>query len=283
MAISLSDSMRSSLVALTSINDDMSVSQTRLATGKKINTAADNAAVYFQAKSLTDRAASLEVNNSAMSLGLKTIAAGVEGLTNIKKIMSAQLSSMQNAKTGSNDERKAVADAFRTMLGQINGYVNDADVLGQGNLLKGNKLTLKMNDDGSSTQDVKLSAAVDATTLGFDYTAATGVSTDATNNFQDTAAGNTELDDAITLMSAALSKVNTSALSLGYQNSVINSRMDFNKTLLSALKDGADSLTAADISEEAAKVGAAQTRQSFVMNGLSITKQSEQNLLQLMR
>ena len=283
MAISLSDSMRASLVSLASINDDMSVSQNRLATGKKISSAADNAAVYFQAKNMTDRAVNLDTNTATMGLGLKTISAGAEGLANIKKIMSAQLSSMKNAKTGTNDERRAVADSFRTMLGQINGYVNDADVLGQGNLLKGSTLTLKMNDDGTSTQDVKLSAAVDATTLGFDYTAATGISTDATNNFQDTAAGNTELDAAITLMTTALSKVNTSALSLGYQNSVVSSRMDFNKTLISALKDGADSLTAADVSEEAAKVGAAQTRQSFVMNGLSITKQSEQSLLQLMR
>ena len=99
-----------------------------------------------------------------MALGLKTIAAAVEGLANMRKIMTAQLSSMKSAKIGTNDERRAVADAFRTMLSQINGYVNDADVLVQGNLLKGDTVTMKMNADGTSTQAVKLAGATDATT-----------------------------------------------------------------------------------------------------------------------
>ncbi|PSC05222.1 hypothetical protein SLNSH_10450 [Alsobacter soli] len=278
MTISISDTMRSSLVALATVNTDLTVSQSRLATGKKVNSAADGAAVYFQAQSMTDRAASLDKTNSQMALGLKSISAGVEALSSMKKVMDVQLDSMKNALTGSTAQRKAAADAFRTVLSQVNSYVNDANVLGQGNILKGAAITFKLNEDGSSTQDIKLSSAMDAKSLGFGFDA-TGKSTDASGNF----ATDVELNAAITKMTAALDAVNTASMSLSYQNSVVSARADFNKSMLSVLKDGADTLTAADVNEEAAKVGAAQTRQSFVLNGLSITRQSEQSLLQLMR
>ena len=58
-AILLSEQVRSSLSSLKQTNDLLSITQNRLATGKKVNSANDNPAVFFAASALNNRAADL--------------------------------------------------------------------------------------------------------------------------------------------------------------------------------------------------------------------------------
>ena len=57
--ILLSTSVRSSLSSLQQTNDLLSTTQSRLATGKKVNSAFDNPSVFFAASALNNRAADL--------------------------------------------------------------------------------------------------------------------------------------------------------------------------------------------------------------------------------
>ncbi len=80
--ITLSSSMRSNLLSLRNISTLMNKTQNILSTGKKVNSAIDNATSYYQARSLTNRASDLNSLLDSMSQGIQTIQAAVTGLEN---------------------------------------------------------------------------------------------------------------------------------------------------------------------------------------------------------
>ena len=80
-SITLTASMRSNLNSLKNISKQMSSTQERLSTGKKVNSAIDNASSYYQARALTNRASDLDALLDAMGQGIQTIQAATQGLT----------------------------------------------------------------------------------------------------------------------------------------------------------------------------------------------------------
>ena len=72
--------MRSNLSSLKSIATQMDRTQDILSTGKKVNSAIDNATNFYQARALTNRAADLNALLDAMGQGIQTIQAATEGL-----------------------------------------------------------------------------------------------------------------------------------------------------------------------------------------------------------
>ena len=80
-SITLTASMRSNLNSLKNISKQMNTTQERLSTGKKVNSAIDNASSYYQARALTNRASDLDALLDAMGQGIQTIQAATQGLT----------------------------------------------------------------------------------------------------------------------------------------------------------------------------------------------------------
>ena len=72
--------MRSNLLSLKNIATQMNRTQNILSTGKKVNSAIDNASSYYQARSLTNRANDLNSLLDSMSQGIQTIQAATKGL-----------------------------------------------------------------------------------------------------------------------------------------------------------------------------------------------------------
>ena len=72
--------MRSNLLSLKNIATQMNKTQNILATGKKVNSAIDNASNYYQARSLTNRANDLNALLDSMSQGIQTIQTATQGL-----------------------------------------------------------------------------------------------------------------------------------------------------------------------------------------------------------
>ena len=90
--ITLNASMRSNLLSLKNIATQMDKTQLILATGKKVNSAIDNASSYYQARSLTNRAADLTALLDSMGQGIQTIEAanvGIEKATSILEQMTS--------------------------------------------------------------------------------------------------------------------------------------------------------------------------------------------------
>lgn len=73
----------------------MSMTQNRLATGNKVNTAVDNPNSYFTAQGLNNRASDLSTLQDSMSLAVQTVNAASQGIDGITKLV-AQAKSIAN-------------------------------------------------------------------------------------------------------------------------------------------------------------------------------------------
>ncbi len=78
--ISLTASMRSNLLSLQNTQSLMDMTQERLSTGKKVNSAIDNPSSYYTSQSLTNRANDLSALLDSMGQGIQTIQAANEGI-----------------------------------------------------------------------------------------------------------------------------------------------------------------------------------------------------------
>lgn len=116
------------LNSLNRINQQMNVHALRLATGKRINSAADDAAGFTIAKKLDVRSQGLGVaiDNIGSAKNLMTVAEG--HLTNISDILAKMKSKAQQAAndTLSTAERNAILSELQELNNQINSEVEQA-------------------------------------------------------------------------------------------------------------------------------------------------------------
>jgi flagellin-like hook-associated protein FlgL len=170
--------------------------------------------------------------------------------------------------------RQSLLNQFNNLLSQLNKVAGDSGYNGI-NLLNGDKLSVKFNENGTSSIDVQ---AIDTAGAAFAITASNlGVNTQSTSNF----ASNSTLDTLSTTLTTALTTLRTQASSLGSQLSVVQTRQDFTKSMINTLQTGADNLVLADTNEEGANLLALQTRQSLSTTALSLSAQADQAVLRL--
>ena len=95
-AVTLSAAVRSNLLSLQNTAALLDTTQTRLATGNKVNSALDNPTSYFTASSLNSRASDLGNLLDGVSNAIQTIQAASDGIGSITKLVqSAQATANQ--------------------------------------------------------------------------------------------------------------------------------------------------------------------------------------------
>ena len=98
--IVLTAGVRANLLQLQKTADLITATQTKLATGKRINSALDNPINFFTAQGLQNRAGDLSNLLDSMSSGISTIQAANNGITSITKLVqSAQALTSQAQQT----------------------------------------------------------------------------------------------------------------------------------------------------------------------------------------
>lgn len=269
--IFLSAGVQANLLTLQRTTKLISTVQTRLSTGLKVNSAIDDASAYFTARSLTNRADDLSSLKENIDLSISTIQAAIAGIEAITELVEQAKGLTNTAKaTGDTAERSLLAVQFNELLGQIDDLANDASFNGT-NLISvsPDDLEVDFNEDGSS----------DLTITGLDSTTgASGLAIDAAvGNFGSTS----NIDSALGDLNSALTELRTNAATLGSNNTVLQTRLNFTDELVNTLKDGSGKLTLADLNEESANLLALQTRQQLGLNSLSLAAQSERAILSL--
>ena len=270
-AITLTASMRSNLASLKSIQNQMDITQERLSTGKKVNSAIDNASSYYQARALTNRASDLDALLDSMGQGIQTIEAANEGIESVTAYVEQLKSVAESAYAldatadGYDDELAEYAAQFDVIMGEIEALVADASYQGV-NLLKGGTLTVTFNETRSNK----------FTITGKDIVTEMGIE-EATGTW----ASATEVDEAITKIAEATDFLRSYATELGNNYSIIQTRQDFTEAMIDVLETGSDNLVLADMNEESANYLALQTRQQLAINSLSLASQSAQSVLSL--
>ena len=266
--IVLSAGVRSNLLQLQQTSDLMTRTQTRLATGKRVNSALDNAINFFTAQGLDNRANDLSGLLDSMSNAINTIQAANNGLSAITKLVqSAQSLVSQANQTSDTDTRATLATQFDALLTQIGQLAGDSGFNGV-NLLGGDSLTVNFNEDATSK----------TTVTGVDYTNANATLSIANaGNWQTSSA----LDTASADLTAALTTLRSEAQTLSANLSTVQIRQDFTKATINTLQNGSAALTLADSNEEGANLLALQTRQQLSTTALSLSAQADQNVLRL--
>ena len=99
--ITLSSGIRSNLLSLQQTSADLTTTQEQLATGKKVNSAADNPSSYFTSQNLTNNANSLSALLDQIGQGHQTINAATDGLTGISSLLQQALATVQQAQQAS--------------------------------------------------------------------------------------------------------------------------------------------------------------------------------------
>jgi flagellin len=95
--ITLTAGVRQNLLSLQQTSADLTTTQEALATGKKVNSAADNPSAYFTSQNLTNSANSLSALLDQIGQGQQTIDAATNGLSGITSLLQQALSTVQQA------------------------------------------------------------------------------------------------------------------------------------------------------------------------------------------
>jgi flagellin-like hook-associated protein FlgL len=269
--VDLSAAIRSNLLTLTRTGSLIERTQTRLSTGLKVSSALDNAASFFAARGLSNRASDLNNLKDGIDQGISAIEAAINGIEAITELIEQAKGLAITAKaTGDTNERSSLAVQFDALLSQIDSLTNDAS-FGGTNLLQTSpdNLTVNFNESGTSTLTI---SGIDTTT------ASTGLNVAASGN---DFVGDTDINLAITAVNAALTTLRTTSATLGSNATVLQTRLNFTEDLANTLVAGAGKLTLADLNEESANLLALQTRQQLGINSLSLAAQSERSILAL--
>src|SRR6266568_391921 len=315
--IVLSASVRQNLLSLQSTAELLSTTQSRLATGNKVNSALDNPTNFFTAQGLNNRASDINnlldsIGNGVQVLQAANITFGAsESLDQLNVTLAANNltasldSSNKLVITTTNDAASstvgavtftntgggtvtfgAVAapvkdtasqDVRKSLVKQYNDIITQISTTAQDSSFNG--INLLFGDNLKLTFDETGKSTLNITGVTFDAAGLGLGQLTAGTDFLD----NSSANKALALLGSASTVLRTEASALGSNLSVVQIRQDFNKNLISVLQTGSTNLTLADANEEAANSQALSTRQSIAVSALALANQSQQSVLQLLR
>ena len=148
--ISLTASMRTNLLSLQNTQSLMDMTQERLSTGLKVNSAIDNAASYYTAQSLNNRANDLNALLDSMGQGIQTIQAANEGIEAITEFV-------EQAKAIANSARDV---ASKTDIKGLQAKFSDDGDPDEHKTAAGTSLKFEVTRTDGTALDAKLTAAI---------------------------------------------------------------------------------------------------------------------------
>ena len=265
--ISLTAGMRNNLLALQQTSKQLTATQDRLSSGKRVNTALDNPTNFFAAAAHMDRASDLNDRKDGMSEAVQTIKNADNGIKAITALIQAA-KGLASSAAATNDTLSQVTyeSQFLQIKSQITTLASDSTYRGT-NLLTDGTLSVEF---APKTGDAKLTVAgfkADAGSLGVSSTANWSTVANATQ--------------ALSNMDNALTTLRSKSSVLASNLSVITTRQEFTDSVINTLQQGADGLTLADMNNEGANMLMLQTRQSLGTTALSLSSQAAQSVLRL--
>ena len=270
--ITLTAGMRQNLFSLQRTAKSMDVTQNRLSSGKKVNSALDDPIAFFAAQGHTQRSSDLAIRKDEMSEAIQTIKAADNGISAVLDLISSAKSLAQSALANQNTtERAALTAQYDDLISQIATVAADSNYKGT-NLLGGTdqELNITFDESGDSTLTVAGVAGDGGAT------SAAGAWGAATLD-----AGTTAINASITELDTARDTLRVNATALSNKLSTITIRQDFTDNMINTLEDGAANLTNADLNEEGANLLMLQTRQQLGTTSLSMASQAAQSVLRL--
>jgi len=272
--ISLTAGMRNNLLSLQDTSNKINTTQSRLSTGKKVNTPLDNPTNFFASQGHLQRANDLNVRKDGMSESVQMLNAansGIKAITNLiesaKGVASAALA------TGVASERSAYQGTFKTLLSQISQLASDSGYRGTNFLTAGSQTVEFGQRTNTATLQIN---GFNSTATGLTIQSALAVGANSWSG-----SGTVSITSSASELESALSYLRTKSSALSANLSVVTTRQDFTNSMINTLQVGSDNLTLADMNEEGANMLMLQTRQNLGITSLSMASQSAQAVLRL--
>ena len=268
--VAISSSMNSLVTALKDISEASAVATSRLATGKRVNSAIDNPSSFFAAQAGNQRANQLMSLKDSVGQAIQTVNAASKGIDAISATIKSMQGVITQARTSLGDATAmgALSTQFNTLSDQLDEIVDDASYAGVNLLTSAASLKVIFNETATSS----------VTLAGFDASS-TGLS--IADQTWDGATATAALDTLQTALNAATTKLTAQATVQASNLSVLTTRSTFLSEMANVLQTGANALTLADQNEESANLLTLQTRQQLATSALSMANQSQSGILRL--
>ena len=272
--ISLNSNTVSSFIArnLNQNAADLQKVTQQISSGKRILSAADDAAGTGILSSLKNQNASSRAVDKNLSAGTSLLGVADKALGTQQKILSSMrdLATQASSELLSTEQRAAIQSSFTELQTQLDSTVSNAKMFGK-NLLNATATDVKIQSGINSGDTYNLKAAKsDAATLGVD-------------------AATIDLTD-VTKASAAMTAIDTASGTVGTNQSTIGTMMngmrqigENNKTFQTNLTDAISRIEDADIPELSSQLTQLQSKQQLLSSTLGISNGMPQYLLSLIR
>ena len=276
MALNSINTNASALVALQNLMSTQTAlgdTQNIISTGKKINTAKDNGAVWSIAQTMQGKVASLDSVEDSLNRAQSTIDVAMSAGQQVSDLLTQMKAKVLAASDTSLDttSRTALNEDFKSLRDQITKVTQNADFNGI-NMVQSGGTTLYAlaNDDGSS----KMTVQAEDLSLG-----GPNVTLSATASFNSA----TSASAYIATLDQDVTNVNTALTKLGTGSNALSDHLKFVQNLQNSLTTGISNLVDADMAAESATLQALQTKQQLGVQALSIANQSTSIMLSLFR
>jgi flagellin-like hook-associated protein FlgL len=271
--ISLTSGMRANLVSLQQTNSMLEITQKRLSTGKRVNSALDDPVAYFTAIAHEQRATDLASRKDEMSEAVQTVKAADAGIQSINTLIAAAKSLASAALSADASQAESLFTQYQAVLSQIDTMAADSGYKGV-NLLAGTSTVMTVSFDELGESYLNMTGFDASAMTGLSLTTADWVAADGTITREAVEGAMSALDEAKTTLRTESSK-------LANNLAIVTARQEFTQGMINVLKDGAAGLTNADMNEEGANMLMLQTRQALGTTSLSLASQAAQSVLRL--
>ena len=247
--------------------------QNVISTGKKVNTAKDNGAVWSIAQTMAGKVSSLDAVQDSLNRAQSTIDVAMSAGQQVSDLLTQMKAKVLAASDTSLDStsRTALNADFKSLRDQITSVVNNADFNGVNMVKSGGTTVYALANDSGST---KLTVGAEDLSLG-----GANVTLAATASFNSA----TSASAYIATIDTNLTSVNTALTKLGTGSNALASHLKFVQSLQDSLQTGISNLVDADMAKESATLQALQTKQQLGVQALSIANQSTSIMLSLFR
>ena len=299
LRLSLGRSVRQTLNVLQENTKLNARTQSRLATGKKIQGIRDGAVDYFRTISLKDRADLFAERKEEVDQGISALETHITSLESLQGFLGQLRGHIQNARAKPLEGRVEFNDLFREVAEQISKLITDTEYDGV-NLLSSDRniLTIRFSDDEDSRLDIQgreiLGSNLSAGAL-FSFASLFHTSNHQVNFsailFDDGLAfiGFSQLDTVsyadflYNVIDDAQERVETIERSLGGRASILQARKDYLNRSSTQLLVGSEKISLANLDEEAVNSASLETSYQIGVTSLTNSKRAQQLLLQLLR
>jgi len=259
--------------SLNNISGKISIHQLRLSTGKRINTAEDDAAGFIIGKGLETRSRGLGQALSNIGDAKNTLAIAEGGLQSILGILQTMKEKATQAASDTlgGSERTAIENQLDDLAAEINSIVDNDTTFNGVNLIDGT-FTNKTTQVGANAGDTLTIA------IANDHDAGTLSVADASLDVASATAAST----AIARLDNAINSVNDSIRSIGSLQSRLTTKENTISTAITNTEAAKSRILDADLAKEQLEVTKLQILQQTALVMLTQANVAPQNVLQLL-